>query len=339
MKRRGNIIYLSAIIFVVAGILFFNNNVAENLGLKKEDQFVTMTANSQNEYVNVEDFGANGDDAKDDSTSIQEAIHFSHDSKIGTVKLLGNKRYILNKGIVLKEGIELEFGQNTTLQIEGNFKVIEVEKNASLLNGILEIVNAEFDSDVIYLDGNQKFWSWDKTRINNVTILNTSGSHKGTALHLYAGGSGNFISFVNFTDINIAGFQTGVKLEAEEPKVKNKYNFVNGNRFTNLTLDDCINGIAMNGSISIPNESSGNEFSGLQIQVSKVTKSVVKVSGSDNRFEGVIWDVHIVNKPIIEFSKESQRNRLLSNMGSKFIKDKGRQNYYTSPEEEAKNFN
>ncbi|MFZ7946732.1 glycosyl hydrolase family 28-related protein [Neobacillus sp. 19] len=107
MKRRGNIIYLTAIIFVVAEHPFFNNNVAENLGLKKEDQFVTMTANSQNEYVNVEDFGANGDDAKDDSTSIQEAIHFSHDSKIGTVKLLGNKRYILNKGIVLKEGIEL----------------------------------------------------------------------------------------------------------------------------------------------------------------------------------------------------------------------------------------
>ena len=329
MIRRSTTIYISAIIFIV-GLLFL---------FKNEHQVVTRTGTGQNEYVNVDEFGANGDDLKDDSRSIQEAINYSHETKIGKVKLLGNKSYILKKGLVLKEGVELEFGQNTRLRIEGNFQAIDVKKNASISNGVLEIIDANFDSDVIYLDGIQKFWSWDRTQIKNVTLLNTSGSHRGTGLHLYAGGPGQFICFVNFTDIRIAGFHTGVKLEAEKPKDSNKYSFINGNRFINLTLDDCISCIDINSSMSVPNESSGNDFNGLQIQVSKFTKEVITVSGSDNKFEGLIWDAHIVmgNNPIIEFSKESMRNSLYSNIGSNYIRDKGVHNYYSTPEEDTMN--
>ncbi len=338
MIRNRTIIYFSAII-IAAGILFFYYSVIKSGRMNFGDQVVTKSGLVQSDSVNVDEFGANGEDSNDDSQSIQKAINYSHDSKIGKVKLLGNKNYILKKGLVLKEGVELEFGQNTKLRIEGNFQVIDVKKNASITNGILEIVDADFDSDVIYLDGNQKFWSWDRTRINNVTILNTSGSHKGTGLFLYAGGTGDFICFVNFTDMKIAGFQTGVKLEAVKPKDPNKYNFINGNRFMNLTLDDCIKGIDINSSMSIPNESSGNDFSGLQIQISKHTKEVITVSGSDNKFEGLIWDIHILkgNRSIIEFSKESTRNGLYSNVEANFIKDKGLDNYYSTPKEDAIN--
>ncbi|MFP5112853.1 hypothetical protein ACSU64_10785 [Bacillaceae bacterium C204] len=327
MSRRSKIIYFSAIFFI--GALLFLFKAVENITMNNKDY----------SYVNVDEFGANGEDSKDDFQSIQEAINHSYDSKIGKVKFSGNKSYILKKGIVIKEGVELEFGQNTRLRIEGSFRAIEVKKNASISNGIIEIMDPDFESDVIYLDGIQKIWSWDRTRIKNVTILNTSGSHKGTGLHLYAGGPGHFISFVNFTDLRIAGFHTGVKLEADKPKESHKYSFINGNRFINLTLDDCISCIDINSSMSVPNESSGNDFSGLQIQVSKYTKKVITVSGSDNKFDGLIWDVHILkgNKPIIEFSKESTRNRLYSNIGSNFIKDQGVHNYYSSPEEDAMN--
>jgi hypothetical protein len=337
MNKRSLIIYLSAIILVTVILFLFNNEVKNKL--EKEDKVVARAVNVQTEYVNVDEFGANGEDSKDDSQSIQAAIDYSHDSKVGKVKLLGNKKYILKQGLVLKAGVELEFGQNTRLRIDGNFRAIDVKKNASILNGVLEIVNPNFSSDVIYMDGNQKIWSWDRTQIKNVTIVNAAGSHKGTGIHLYAGESGHFISFVNFIDIRIAGFHTGVKLEADKPKDKDKYSFINGNRFINLTVDDCIRGIDIVSSITIPNESSGNEFSGLQIQVSKHTKEVITVSGSDNKFEGMIWDVHLLkeNKSIIEFSKESMRNSLFSNIGSTYIKDKGKNNYYSSPEEEAKN--
>lgn len=327
MSRRSKRIYFSAIFFI--GALLFLFKAVENITMNNKD----------NSYVNVDEFGANGEDSKDDFQSIQEAINHSYDSKIGKVKLSGNKSYILKKGIVIKEGVELEFGQNTRLRIEGSFRAIEVKKNASISNGIIEILDPDFESDVIYLDGIQKIWSWDRTQIKNVTILNTSGTHKGTGLHLYAGGPGHFISFVNFTDLRIAGFHTGVKLEADKPKESHKYSFINGNRFRNLTLDDCISCIDINSSMSVPNESSGNDFSGLQIQVSKYTKKVITVSGSDNKFDGLIWDVHILkgNKPIIEFSEESTRNSLYSNIGSNFIKDKGVHNYYSSPEEDAMN--
>jgi len=332
MNRKSIFLYFIAIFFLVS-ILFLYTNKEKNIKGNKENQ-VIRTDSIQDEFVNVDEFGANGEDLKDDSQSIQEAINYSHDSKIGKVKLLGNKIYILKKGLVLNEGVELEFGQNTRLRIEGNFRAINVKKNASISNGILEIMDADFESDVIYLDGSQKIWSWDRTQIKNVTILNITGAHKGTGIHLYAGGPGHFISFVNFSDIKIAGFHTGVKLEADHPKDSNKYSFVNGNRFINLTLDDCISCIDIDSSMSVPNESSGNDFSGLQIQISKYTKEVIKVSGSDNKFEGLIWDVQIVkgDKPIIKFTKESTRNILYSNIGSNYILDNGENNYYSSPE-------
>ncbi|MFP7297448.1 hypothetical protein [Neobacillus niacini] len=305
--------------------------------MEKYDKDAAMTAIVEGEYVNVEEFGANGNDSKDDSESIQAAIDYSHKYKIGKVKILGNRTYIVEQGLVLKNGVELEFGQNTKIRVAGDFKVIDVKKNASISNGIFEIVDDQFNSDVIYLDGNQRFWSWDRTQISNVTIINLTDSHKGTGLHLYARESDHFISFINFSNLRIAGFHTGVKLEADKPKEKDKYSFVNGNRFINLTLDDCVRCIDINSSISIPNESSGNQFSGLQIQLSENTEQAIRVTGSDNRFEGVIWDSHILkeNLAIVEFKTDSMRNRLDSNLRSDFIKDRGKNNYYTSPEEDS----
>ncbi|MDR4949083.1 glycosyl hydrolase family 28-related protein [Neobacillus cucumis] len=332
MGNSSKYLFYSTVIFVAA--FLFYHFYLESKAIDKEEQVVMKSAADQSEYVNVDSFGANGEDTKDDSKSIQAAINYSQKSKIGKVRLLGNNNYVLKKGLVLKEGVELEFGQNTKVRIEGNFKAIKVMKNASITNGIFEIVDAKFDSDVIYLDGKEKFWSWERTQIQNVSLLNISGSHKGTGLHLYAGGSDQFICFVNFSDMKIAGFHTGVKLESKEPKDK-KYSFINGNRFINFTLDDCVRGVFINSSISVPNESSGNEFSGLQIQLSKYTKRAILVSGSDNKFEGLIWDVHILrdNRSVIEFSKDSMRSSLESNLSSKYIVDKGEQNYYTSPEE------
>jgi Pectate lyase superfamily protein len=297
--------------------------------------------NSQRWFVNAEDFGAKGDDLTDDSKALQDAINYSQREKIGKVILSGNKIFTLKKGINLKEGIELVLGQNTKLQIEGNFRVFNVEKNASLKNGIIEITDENFDSEVIYLDGIQKFWSWERTEINNVSIINSTGTHKGVGLSLYAGKSSEFISFVHFEDLNIVGLHTGIKLKAEEPSDGTKYSFINGNRFSNLTLDDCVRYIEMDSSISIPNEVSGNIFSGLQIQLSSITENVLTVTGSDNTFQGMIWDAHILkeNIDIIHFKTESMRNSLNFNLESKYINDDGKDNFYFSPQEAARRNN
>jgi polygalacturonase len=328
MKFKGMIFTGFIIVSIISVLYYF--------------RLESFTASTENhafiEYVNAEQFGANGEDQKDDSKAIQRAIDYSQVEKIGKVKLLGNKNYILKKGLILKEEVELELGQNTRLSIDGDFRVIEVEKNASITNGIFEITNKNFDSEVIYLDGKQKFWSWERTRINNVAIINSSGSKKGTGISLFSGGADQFISFVNFQDINISGLKTGVRMEAKPPEKGEKgYSFINGNRFNNLTLDGCINCIEILGSVTVPYECSGNEFKGIQVQTTQDTETVFKVNGSDNQIEAMIWDVHLLgnrSRQLITFTSQSTGNSLFSNLESTYIKDEGIYNYYTSPRDE-----
>ncbi|MDR0139300.1 glycosyl hydrolase family 28-related protein [Metabacillus idriensis] len=288
------------------------------------------------EYVSASDFGADGEDLEDDAKAIQKAIDHSHSSKIGKVRLTGNHHYVIKSGLHLKEGVELELGQNTKIYVEGNFRAIVLEKNASITNGIIEVTNAEFNSEVIYLNGREKFWSAERTRVHNVAIINSSGSNKGKAINLYAKGPNHFISFVNFSEINIAGFEYGIYLKSEKPPGE-EYSFINGNRFTNITLDNCLTGIAIDSSISVPNESTGNQFTGIQIQLTEKTEKAIYVSGSDNYFEAMIWDPHEIDQTVslIEFSPESMRSYLRTNLESDYIEDNGESNnltYYSAIE-------
>lgn len=292
--------------------------------------FTDDKSRESEEYVSASDFGANGEDLEDDADAIQKAIDFSHSSKIGKVILTGNHHYVIKSGLHLKEGVELELGQNTKIYVEGNFRAIELEKNASITNGIIEVTNSEFDSEVIYLDGKERFWSAERTRVHNVAILNSSGSNKGKAINLYAKGPNHFISFVNFSELNIAGFEYGIFLKSEKPAGE-EYSFINGNRFINITLDDCLTSIAIDSSISVPNESTGNQFKGIQVQLTKKTEKAIYVSGSDNYFEAMIWDPHEIDQTssLIEFTSESMRSFLLTNLESDYIEDNGESNKLT----------
>ncbi|MBX0357659.1 hypothetical protein [Halobacillus sp. Nhm2S1] len=286
---------------------------------------------SRKESVYIEDFGAEGNDDEDDSAAIQEAINYSAESGLGKVKATGNQRFILRKGIVLKQGIELELGKNTTLEVQGDFRVFEIMKNASITNGMIAVSDPKFSSEVLYFDGEQKFWSWETSRIEGVNIINMSDENTGTAIALIADDSDEFISFIDFLSLKIVGFHTGVLVKAEIPT--EKYNFVNGNRFINLTLDDCVQCIVLESSKSIPNEVSGNQFTDFQIQLSDATEEVLRVSGSDNRFQGMIWDAesYVSETKIVNFSAQSMRNTLISNVNETYIVDQGDDNSY-SPE-------
>lgn len=274
-------------------------------------------------YIDAEKYGANGDDGEDDSKAIQRAIDESYASKIGKVRLAGNKQYVLDSGLVVKRGVELELGQNTKVLVNGNFRAFSLHKNASITNGILEVTDKHFASEVIYLDGKERFWSDTRTRVRNVTILNSSGSHRGTGMKLFAGGAGHYISFVNFQELSIAGFEKGLEMTVQKPKRKAAW--VNGNRFTNLTFDDCVRSIVMNSSASVPNESSGNQFTGLQVQISKHTKQILAVSGTHNTFDGMIWDAQLLKNPsaLIEVKATALQTKLDFNIDEKFVKDQG----------------
>ncbi|GGF25933.1 hypothetical protein GCM10010954_26100 [Halobacillus andaensis] len=313
LNSKRNVVIALLLVLLCIGVIYQWMNTGKELEASKD----TM------HYVNVEDFGAKANDEQDDSKAIQEAIDYSVENNISEVRLNGNRDYNIERSIILKSDIQMKLGTTTRLLVEGDFRVIEIMKNAGITGGIIEITDDNFNSEVVYLSGSQKFWSWEKTSIEELSIINSSGSNKGLGLMLHAEKSDHHISFVNFININIVGFHTGVKLQADKPE--NQYSFVNGNRFANFTLDNCVHFIEFQSSITVPNEVSGNQFTGLQIQPSESTEKILTVTGSDNYFEGMIWDPeeYIQDNQLIEFTEESMRNKLESNLNANKVNDLG----------------
>lgn len=274
------------------------------------------------EKIYVEDFkGAN------DSEKIQAAIDKAKDNKIKTV-LLDDREYKITSPILVKEGVKLVFGYGTKFIVEGNFRVLELEKNASVEGAYIAINDAKFNSEVIYLDGKHKYYNtWNKTHIKDINIVNWSETNKGTGISLYAGGKEHEISFVNFENVNVVGMETGVKLRADKPKSGKSW--INANRFINFSLEDCVNMIYMDGHSTIPNEISGNQFTNLQIQPSKKTKMILRVSGQHNEFNGMVWDLNQIphGNSIIELTDKSKDTIIdISSVPAGRISDKGEAN-------------
>jgi hypothetical protein len=314
---------------------FFFSVVIFVLGLmqwsEKENQVTSSLSNNEQQYVTPEEFGANGQDKKDDSKAIQEAIDYSVKENIGTVYLSGNKRYILTSGIVIREKVEVKMDQNTKIYVEGDFRVFDLKRNASITNGMIEVTTPTFHSEVVYLDGSEKYWSTERTRVHNVTVFNSSGSHRGTGIALSAEKPGDYISFVNVSDVTIVGFHQGILLKATQRIKDDQYTWVNGNRFTNITLDDCVRCIELIGNVTVPNETSGNQFNQLQIQVSTITEKALVVSGSSNQFDGMVWDAHLAGNDtaLVDLTSQSADNEVHLNLVKKQVSNDGTRNEYS----------
>ncbi|MGN4422741.1 hypothetical protein ACTFQN_02470 [Bacillus cereus group sp. MYBK30-1] len=255
---------------------------------------------AKNNKLYVEDFKGNND-----SNKIQSAINKAESSKIKTV-LLDDKKYKITSPIIVKKGVKLLFGYGTQFVVEGNFRVLELEKNASIEGAYIAIDDPKFNSEVIYLDGKNKYYNtWHKTQIKDINIINWTETNKGTRISLYSGGKENEISFINFENIKVVGMETGIKLVAKKPN--SGHAWINANRFMNFSLEDCVNMIYMDSHVTTPNEISGNQFTNLQIQPSNKTKSIVRVSGQHNEFNGMVWDLNKINheNELIELTDKS----------------------------------
>ncbi|MCU4936395.1 hypothetical protein OB966_19515 [Bacillus cereus] len=277
---------------------------------------------AKNDKVYVEDFKG-----KNDSNKIQSAINKAESSKIKTV-LLDDKKYKITSPIVVKQGVKLLFGYGTQFVVEGNFRVLELEKNASIEGAYIAIDDPKFNSEVIYLDGKNKYYNtWHKTQIKDINIINWTETNKGTGISLYSGGKENEISFINFENIKVVGMETGVKLVAKKPQ--SGHTWINANRFMNFSLEDCVNMIFMDSNVTTPNEISGNLFTNLQIQPTNKTKSIVKVSGQHNEFHGMVWDLQKINheNELIELTDKSMNTVIeMSSVPANRILDSGKSN-------------
>lgn len=304
---------MKKIIFLLIGIVlitiaFYQYNKKEGL--------------AKNDKVYVEDFKG-----KNDSNKIQSAINKAESSKIKTV-LLDDKKYKITSPIVVKQGVKLLFGYGTQFVVEGNFRVLELEKNASIEGAYIAIDDPKFNSEVIYLDGKNKYYNtWHKTQIKDINIINWTETNKDIGISLYSGGKENEISFINFENIKVVGMETGVKLVAKKPQ--SGHAWINANRFMNFSLEDCVNMIFMDSNVTTPNEISGNLFTNLQIQPTNKTKSIVKVSGQHNEFHGMVWDLQKINheNELIELTDKSMNTVIeMSSVPANRILDSGKSN-------------
>ncbi|ANY29435.1 putative glycosyl hydrolase [Bacillus phage PK16] len=243
---------------------------------------------------------------------IQNAINAASVSTTDkTVQLEEFKDYYITAPIIVKKNVELLFGYGTKLVVGGNVRVLELELNASVTNPYIAIDDPTFDSAVFYLDGKNKFYNtWNRTSIKNGVIVNWSGSHKGVGISCFSGGTGHEVSFVNFFDIKMVGLRRGIELKATKPTTG--MSWVNANRFKDISFDDCVEMIVIESSETIPNECSGNMFTGLQIQPSAATQLIFKVNGQQNRFEGMLWDTHLITNTgaFVQFTNTSSYNKI-----------------------------
>ncbi|PEC82187.1 hypothetical protein COK00_09595 [Bacillus cereus] len=277
---------------------------------------------AKNDKVYVEDFKG-----KNDSNKIQSAINKAESGKIKTV-LLDDKKYKITSPIVIKKGVKLLFGYGTQFVVEGNFRVLELEKNASIEGAYIAIDDPKFNSEVIYLDGKNKYYNtWHKTQIKDINIINWTETNKGTGISLYSGGKENEISYINFENIKVVGMETGLKLVAKKPQ--SGHAWINANRFMNFSLEDCVNMIYLDSNVTIPNEISGNQFTNLQIQPSNKTKSIVRVSGQHNEIHGMVWDLNKIKheNELIELTDKSMNTIIeMSSIPANRVLDSGKAN-------------
>lgn len=272
--------------------------------------------------INADDFSASND-----TNMIQAAIDYAYANNVKDVLLI-DRNYSITGPIVIKEGVALHFSHGSKFIVTGGFRVVELQRNAALIGAYIAIDDPGFNSVVIYLDGKNKYYnSWFKAQVIDATIINWSGSHKGTGLYLYSNGPGHEISFVTFRNVKLVGFNTGVYLRALKPQSGNSY--INGNNFESIVIDDCVNCIRLISAETIPNECSGNTFKSLQIQTSTATKNVLITNGQYNEFDGMVWDLANIphNNAIVQLTNTSSYNLFaIRNVPLSRITDNGQSN-------------
>lgn len=298
---------------------------------------LNFTDDCQNrDVLNIDCFGANPNLA-DNSPAIQQAINYCKTNNHSKVVITGKKQYNLSSPIVIKSNVHLEIDPTVTLIVKGNFQVFELEKDASILGGTIEIVDNSFNSTVIFISGAQQIEINNHTTISNINIINRTSTYLGIAIQLYCKKAWDFISFFKAYSIQITNFYTAIYLKTEKLLNINTPCWINANSFDSIFIDGCQHGIEIVGNSDLPYEISGNTFTGIQVQCRKQTKKVIRCSGAYNMFEGVIWDTFRMDPPplVIEFSSISHHNYLSSNQVATSILDLGQYNKCTSPHEES----
>ncbi|MFG6150182.1 glycosyl hydrolase family 28-related protein [Halobacillus sp. B23F22_1] len=274
------------------------------------------------EVVSVLDFQGS------DTERIQKAIQFASLNENPSTVYVPKGDYVITSTIILREGVHLSFAYDARFVVYGNEDVLHIERNASITGAYIAIDDSTFNKNVLVFNGKNNYYnSWHRSVFKHINIVNWAGNNKGKGVYMYAGGVGHEISYLQFNDIKLVGLHTAMELRAAKPA--SGYSWINANSFNNITIDDCVRGIWMISSKTIPNEVSGNNFTNLQIQLSSSSQSAIRVSGEFNAFDGVLWDDHLVQNPstLLHLTVNSQATEFHIR-GNYKVLDDGTRNHY-----------
>jgi len=226
----------------------------------------------------------------DASTVIQYAIDTL--SNGGIIKISDANTYTISSTVNVNENIILDLGAATIVH-GADITLFNLHKNARIYNGIIDTSggSVDFTSDAILLEGESGsdpvdtgIGSKQNAGVHNTKIFGDAGVGTGTAIALKAMLADTHITYTQFNNIVIYGYEDGIVLEQDNNA------WVNGNNFNNIKIDKCVHPIRMrrNGTQYI----AMNRFIDMEIEARDITEYVARLEDYSNMFTGVVWDWH-----------------------------------------------
>jgi polygalacturonase len=245
--------------------------------------------------------------------NIQVAIDLAAVNGGGDVNIPAGKYYLANT-IIVKSTVKLRLDSGSMLIPTRNVNVIELRRNSAVSGGIIYAHDTNgFDQSAIYLNGSEQFSGTLSTAdISDMKIIGPP--KKGNGIFFYAARGSDHVSWVQATNLNIAGFEKSIYFKTEPVQQPDKI-WINGNNFSQILIKDSLYGIYLDGHRDLPYEISGNTFTNVQIQTTRETKQAIYVKGTKNVIQAMIWDYH-QGAVAVHFDEDSLRNQIQSNVSA-----------------------
>lgn len=219
--------------------------------------------------------GVLGDGSADDSTNLQQMIDSAGGSAI---TLSPNKKYLIKNSLTLNSDTVL-YGNNSVIIIDADIDGIVYPANAYVDNLNIEIKIDNYSKTAFKIDDESGFNVLTKNGFFGLNLIGKGVN--GNAIGVDDDGEQGVVCYLKAENISIYDFEKGVTLTNSHAE-----SWYNGNVFKNVTMYNCKHFIDLLGTCD------GNDFSGVQIQPTTNTESIIRTDGRYNKFNAIVWDLH-----------------------------------------------
>ena len=277
--------------------------------------------------INPRRFGAKFD-GSDDTQAVKNALEEA--SKKGNNEVLLSGVVGLSETLEIPQGVTLN-SYNATIKPLVNINVISFNRDTQIKGTLLVDTShlaENFTSSVLYFDGSKRL-SYRDISIENLFVFGHTARGMGNAVHFDCNSSLSDITFVQFNNLVIRGFEKGIFFDVPEISGSTNYNYANGNIFNSTIISDCDYYIyGTGGHNNNRNQASGNWFGNVQLQYNNRAKELIHLEGRSNVFKGYIWDASFKDVTILNLTETSMNNNIEINGSNDpdIMHDNGRDN-------------